>query len=964
MLNLKELNAQQKEAITHKEGPLLIIAGAGTGKTKVITYRIAYLIEKGLALPSEILALTFTEKAAKEMEERVDLLLPYGIFDVDIMTFHSFGEKILKEYSTLLGLPSDFKLLNKLDQLIFLRDNIYELPLKILRPVTNPTSHLHHLSVLFSRLKEENISPKKYLNWAKKNLEKEKKKNDEARIEKAKIHLEGARAYQKYQELLKKEGAVDFADLIYLSYHLLKKHSSVREKIRNKYKYILVDEFQDTNYLQNELLKLLINEKQNITVVGDDDQSIFRWRGASLSNIITFQKDFPKTKKIVLSQNYRSPQEILDSAYKVIQNNNPYRLEVKSKVNKRLIGEFSSKDSIIFKSFDHVHSESDFIVNEIKKAIKKNIPLREIAILLRSNNLANHYIKNLNSAGIPYVFSGESGIYFKPEVSMLVSLVKAITSNNDRLAYYNLAQSEAYDINLEDLTEIFDFIKRHNLSVFKTLKNIRKYQNYLNLESDTVEKIELLAKDIEELRKTSKELSAGQIIYKFLKEKGILKKLNEVQSIENEIKIKNIADFFKQIVLEFEKASNNHSIHHLGEYLEDLLSVYSSPEIEELDPDFEAVRILTFHAAKGLEFKIVFMPALTSDYIPSRDKTEILEIPEEFIHEILLPNDYHLQEERRLFYVGITRAKKKLFLTYALDYGGKRAKKPSPFLYEALGKETILKDQKLKLPQLEQINIFSFEGKKKSQLLSPKSPLVLSYSSIDDYLTCPLKYKFVKILRIPVLQSFAVAFGSSIHETINEYYKNLINGRKLSEEEILKIFKRKWQTEGYLHKKHEKEAFKEAKKAIRNFYSHKLSRIVPDATEKSFSIPIGDDILKVKFDLLFKGKKGVKILDFKTSFTSKKKAQERAQKSLQLKIYAWAYNKIENVLPSSLGLVFVNMRPIYIAKAFFSEKQLQDVEEKIKKVSQNIKEEKFDPTPSAFACSYCAFRENCPFAYR
>jgi len=960
---LKDLNKQQREAVTHTKGPLLIIAGAGTGKTKVITYRIAYLIEKKLAQPSEILALTFTEKAAEEMEARVDLLLPYGIFDLDIMTFHSFGDKLLKEYAPLLGLPLDFKLLNKIDQLIFLKDHIYDLPLKILRPVTNPTSHLNQLAILFSRLKEENISPQIYIKWAQTNKKKvnSAKNKNEAEIEKAKIHQEVAQTFKKYEDLLRQENALDFADLIYLAYKLLKEHPDIREKLQKKYKNILVDEFQDTNFLQNEILKLLVSKEKNITVVGDDDQSIFRWRGASLSNILFFQKDFPKAKKIVLAQNYRSPQEILDLAYKIIQHNNPDRLEVKAKINKHLVADFSLKDAVVFKNFDHVQSEADFIIQQIKE-LQKKIPLKEVAILLRSNSLATHYIKALNSAGIPYIFSGESGIYFKPEVSMLISFIKAIISNNDRLAYHNLAQSEIYNIDLGELAEIFDLIRRQNLSVFKTFQDIKKYQHYLKLSKETLEKLQHLAQDIKQFRQNARTLSGGQIVYEFIKKKDIIKRLSKAKSLENDLKTKNIADFFNKIILEFEKASSDHSIYHLGEYLEDLLSAFASPEIEEIDPDLEAVRVLTYHAAKGLEFEIVFMPALTSDYLPTKERTEMIEMPKNFIHEILPQGDYHLQEERRLFYVGSTRAKQCLFLTYASDYGGKRIKKPSPFLYEALGKELILKSQKIRLSKLEQINLFAQGMQKKRSLIEPKAPLVLSYSAIDDYITCPLKYKFVKILRVPVLRSYPVAFGASVHETINEYYKNLTQGNKLDEKKLLAVFRAKWKNEGYLHKTHERAAFKEGRKAIKNFFKSDFSRVIPLASEKPFSVSLGNDVIKGKFDLIFKGKNGIKILDFKTSFVNQATAERRVRESLQLKIYAWAYFEGEKILPNSLGLVFINSNKLVEIKP--DKSQFFKLEQKIKEVGKNIREKKFEATPTEFACRYCAFRENCPFAYR
>jgi len=952
------LNKQQKEAVKYKDGPLLIIAGAGTGKTKVITHRIAYLINKGLAKPDQILALTFTEKAAAEMEERTDLLLPYGTYDLLITTFHSFGEQLLRQYAPYLGLSQDFKLLNKIKQLVFLREHIYDFPLKILRPVTNPLSHIAQLTGLYSRLKEEAVSEKQYAVWAKEERTKAKNKADK---EKAKIDLEAAKSYQKYEQLKKEDNFLDFSDLIFLTYKLLKNNARIRQKLKKQYKYILVDEFQDTNYLQNEIIKVLAGAKKNITVVGDDDQSLYRWRGAAVSNILYFQKDFPECKKIVLSQNYRSSQEILDLAYKTIQNNNPDRLEVKAHINKRLVAQNSFDKSINFKNFDTVAAEATFIVQEIKRAKEKKIPLSQMAIILRSNSLAQHYIKALNNAGVPYVFSGESGIYFKPEISLIISLIKVLVSNNDRLAYYNLLKSEAYNVDSTDLADIFDLIRYNNFPLFKTLSNISNFKTRLSLKDETIKKISKFTREITVLRERENKFSAGQIIYQFIEGKKVIYNLSKRETVNNELKIKNIADFFNQIILEFEKATRDHSISNLAIYIDDLLNTYSSPEIEEIDSNMEAVKILTFHAAKGLEFEMVFMPALCSDYLPTRERHDLLEIPKKFIHEILPQGNYHLQEERRLFYVGATRAKKYLFLTYAYDYGGKRAKKPSPFLYESLGKKILQTSKKESVSKLEQIDLFNSEASNQKTILSQSGPIALNAYAIDDYNTCPLKYKFAKILRVPVMQSFPVAFGSSIHNTINEYYKNLMADKKMDLNELLIIFKNNWQKEGYMHKKHELKAYAQGEEAMKNFINSPFSKTKPHSTETPFSLHLDDILIRGRFDVIFKESDGAKIFDFKSSLVGEEEGLRRTRESLQLKLYAWAYYKINKQLPKSLGLVFLNSN--HHTEIEPKLRQFKNLEEKIKSTAKGIRDKEFEATPSSFACHYCAFRQTCPFAY-
>src|SRR5216684_331069 len=311
---LHGLNDQQREAATHDADPLLIVAGAGTGKTTVITRRIAHLIAQRKARPGEILALTFTDKAAAEMEERVDQLVPYGYADVDIATFHSFGDRLLREYSLELGLTPDFRVLSRAEQVIFIRDRLFQFPLERYRPLGDPTRHIQALITLVSRLKDEDIPPDEYAAHA------------ERLAARAAQHGELARTYAKYQELMAASGAIDFGDQIVLALRLLRVRSHVLGGLQRRFKYVLVDEFQDTNWAQFEVVKLLTARHAHVAAVGDDNQAIYRWRGAAVSNFRSFLRHFPQARVVVLTENYRSHHRILDAAYRLIVNN-PDRLE-------------------------------------------------------------------------------------------------------------------------------------------------------------------------------------------------------------------------------------------------------------------------------------------------------------------------------------------------------------------------------------------------------------------------------------------------------------------------------------------------------------------------------------------------------------------------------------------------------------------------------------------------------------
>src|SRR3990167_1439635 len=355
------LNLEQEKAVKHQKGPLLIIAGAGTGKTTVITERIKYLISEKLAKPEEILALTFTEKAAREMEKRVDIALPYGTFAMWISTFHAFTDRILRNDSLNIGISSNFKLLTDAETYLFIKNNILQFNLNFFRPQGNPYKFIEGMIQHFSRLKDEDVNVNSYLDFAKKiKADKEEKQK----------YMELAQAYKVYEQLKLKEGVMDFADLIGNTLQLFRKRKSLLTKYQKQFKYILVDEFQDTNFAQYQLVKLLapVDQKPNLTVVGDDSQSIYKFRGAAISNILSFMEDYTNTNHVVLTTSYRCPQTILDAAYKLIRHNNPDTLESQLGITKNLKSHRDKKgEKIELIHTDKVESEAEKVIAFIRE---------------------------------------------------------------------------------------------------------------------------------------------------------------------------------------------------------------------------------------------------------------------------------------------------------------------------------------------------------------------------------------------------------------------------------------------------------------------------------------------------------------------------------------------------------------------------------------------------------------------
>ena len=599
---LEGLNKEQEEAVVHKEGPLLIIAGAGTGKTTVITRRIAWLLSEGLCKTNEILALTFTDKAARQMQERVDELVPYGYTDIWISTFHAFGDKLLRENALIAGLNPDFKVLAQSEAAVFFREHIFQFNLDYFRPLADPTRFIEALIQLFSRAKDEDISPEEYIKFAQGLSLKAKENPDDLALQEEAIQqAEVAQAYARYQELLAKEGLLDFGNQFYLALNLLRAHPAILKKYQQQFKYILVDEFQDTNFTQFQIVSLLSAGFKNINVVADDDQCIYRWRGAAYSNVLNFIEEFPKAKKISLIQNYRSTQTILDSAYQLIQNNNPERFEVKANINKHLIGVSKEGKGPVHLHFDTISTEADNVVRIIKDKVKSgDFKYNDFAILVRSNSDGESFIQALNLEDIPWQFSGNQGLYSREEVKLCINFLRVAANLSDSLSLYYLVSSEIYGLNLIDLNTCSHYARRRNKSLYAVFTELGQIEELKNVGEESREKIAKILADLEKFLKISREETTGRLLYAFLTDTGYLKKLTKTQNLENETKIQNIAKFFNN-VRDFELVAKEDRVISFVNYLNLLIEAGDDPPTAEADLDTDAVNILTIHKAKGLD---------------------------------------------------------------------------------------------------------------------------------------------------------------------------------------------------------------------------------------------------------------------------------------------------------------------------------------------------------------------------
>jgi DNA helicase-2/ATP-dependent DNA helicase PcrA len=954
---LDGLNGEQRRAVTHEGGPLLIIAGAGTGKTSVITRRIAWLIAEKRARPEEILALTFTEKAAAEMEERVDTLVPYGYAEVAIATFHAFGDRLLKENALELGLDPEFRVLTRAEQVIFLRERLFALPLSHYRPLGDPTRHVEAILSLVSRLKDEEATPSEYWAWA---VSAAAAARDEASHAEAAQHLELARVYARYQALMAEAGCVDFGDQIVLGLRLFRSRRHVLKRYQRRFRHILVDEFQDTNYAQFELVKLLAAAHRNVTVVGDDDQAIFRFRGASMSNILDFERTYPDATRVVLGENYRSPQAVLDCAYRLIRHNDPDRLEVEKGIDKRLQAVAGPGKPPEYLAFDTLSSESDQVTALIAEEHGRGRPLRDIAILVRANHDADPFLRDLNRRGLPWTFSGNQGLYGRPEVRLLIAFLRSVALPDDAVSVHYLASSDIYQVPIVDLTACHGWAYRKHRDLFPVLLGLEALGELRDgLTAEGVTAIGRFAADLRRYMELARETPTGELLYQFLADSGRIARYTRAPA-ELEQEVLNVSRFFDKVrgaarTLRYDRVTE------FVKHLDALIEAGDDPPVAEADLDAPAVHVLTLHKAKGLEWPVVFMVNLAQHRFPTRKRREALELPRALIKDTLPSGDFHLQEERRLFYVGMTRAREALYLTSAEDLGGRRRAKVSQFVAEALA----LPPDAAKPFKARAAEELARQAPPARAAAAGRPPLAadailqVSHNQVDDYRTCPLKYEFIHMRRIPLPPNHTISYGSALHKAVEVYLKRRAVGAYTSLADLHAAFDGAWRNEGFLSREHEERRKQAGVQVLTRFYHDEEERgCKPGEVEKEFGFNLGPDRVRGRFDRVDRTPEGTVVIDYKSSdVTDPKKADARARTSLQLKIYALAVREMTGRLPARVELRFLESG--LSGRHAPTDADAEEAITEIKAAAAGIRRRDFTATPGR-VCRTCAYNRICP----
>ncbi|MBN2364982.1 MAG: ATP-dependent DNA helicase PcrA [Calditrichaeota bacterium] len=637
---LKDLNPAQQEAVQNTEGPVLVLAGAGSGKTRVLTYRIAYIIGNDLARPEEILAVTFTNKAANEMKWRVEKLLNISVQQLWIGTFHSISARILHREAKLAGYQSNFTIYDTTDQENLIKRIMEHLNLS--REKITP----RYVQYVISEAKNKLIDAKKY--------------NKTAADFKSK---QIAKIFFQYEVSLRRNNAFDFDDLIIKPIEIFTDHPEVLKKYQKKFRYILVDEYQDTNKAQYYWIKLLAQKHRNLCVVGDEDQSIYRWRGADIGNILNFEQDYAKCKVVRLEQNYRSTQTILSAANAVVSYN-------MNRLGKNLWSEQGTGEPIrILQAQDEMHEGALAAQIIQEETLTNGYSLNDMVILYRTNAQSRALEEQLRRAGLPYTIVGGTKFYDRKEIKDILAYLKLLVNPNDSVSLQRIINFPTRGIGDTTLKSLNDYAFKHQLSLYEAIFQI---DDIPNIRPGSVRAIKTFSENIQEFRDQLNELNAYQITEGVINKFGLKAIYEQDDNVENEGRIENINELLNG--LQFFVSNNPHR-ESLQNYLDEISLL---TDIDRWDPEKPSVTLMTLHSAKGLEFPVVLITGLENGLLPLSRNNEEIEQQE---------------EERRLFYVGMTRAKKKLYLLHARlrhrfsndEFGMTYSSIPSPFLREIPG---------------------------------------------------------------------------------------------------------------------------------------------------------------------------------------------------------------------------------------------------------------------------------------
>ncbi|MEK9157061.1 MAG: ATP-dependent DNA helicase [Patescibacteria group bacterium] len=980
---LEGVHEVQLAAITAPDGPQMIIAGAGTGKTMVITRRIAWLLAEEKAKPDEILALTFTEKAAREMEERVDRLLPIGYVDTSICTFHAFCERVLSRHGLEMGFPGNMRILTETDAWLLLRKHLKRFELDYFRPRGNPTKFLREMLKHFSRCKDEGVIAEKYVEHVEELWQKQTGGTPEgfaqlpleARLELTKWK-ELAGAYTLYEKILAEESAIDFGGLLLGVQQLFSHRPNILALYRLQYKYVIVDEFQDTNSIQYMLVKQLVGEKRNVTVVGDDDQSIYKFRGAALANILQFRTDFPDCQRFVLTENYRSGKQVLDAAYRLIRKNDPHRLEISENISKELRSHQEGEGFVTHIHADTLQDEVQAVAHEIiERVTSGSASWGDFCILSRAHDPLAPFLETFDRYGIPYVHASSSGLYTKPLIIDLLAYLRITADPLNNTAWYRIITHPRLGISPPDVHELLSFVRRKAYSFADAMQ---RDNEMFGVSSGGRERLLEFLEMQKVFAEKNRRCSAAEIFIEIVKKSGLLGDIKGLPEMVQKEQFQYVEEFLGRLKRFVESNPGEAS---LSMFLEEFDAEREAGEEGSLPKDEEAgpdvVQMMTVHSAKGLEFRYVFVVNLVEQRFPSVSRSEFLPLPPGLVPFIAELDD-HIAEERRLFYVAMTRAKEGLFLLSADDYGGARTRKPSRFLLELDIDKTrpekrgdrALREAAAQDPEHDpddrkdpSQSSGSYEREQHTLLSLPEE---MSFSQIAAFTTCPLQYKYAHLLKIPTFGKHQFSFGQTMHGTLQKYLEQLQDMQAQAQVKIptlatlLEIYEATFIDEWYPSPEVKTEYREKGREICKTFYEQMRAETPkPWKLECGFHLRVEDVVLKGRIDRIDAIEGGYEIIDYKTGVPKDELAWDDKR---QLVMYALAAEQCFNPPLKVLKLTYYYLENGSTVSFTPTEKEKEKLRSMVIETVSDLKASDFTATPSDRVCKHCDFKDICPAA--
>jgi len=990
------LNAQQAEVVRENDCPLLILAGAGSGKTLTVASKIAYLVESGVA-SERILALAFNQKAAEELKSRV-LGMLQGCEDLSISTFHSFCNQVIEENILSTKLNANFRVITDTAQLVYLTKNINSFGIEYLEFNHEPYTLAEEMKKFISRCKDEFVTPQDLQLY----IQQQETTNPDAETQEELNNLKDiVKIYHAYETYKLQNNMLDFGDMLCTVYSLLSNKPLILKKYQDRFQFIIVDEFQDTNYIQLQIVNLMAQQHGHIMVVGDDDQSIYRFRGAHLTNIAEFKKMFPNCTQKTLEQNYRSTQKIVATANTLIENN-PQRTP------KQLFTHNPPGDNIQIVENPTDTDQANYILQTTKELLKKYLP-QDIAILCRRKTTADPIIKLFRKHNIPFNFTGDTGFFEEPIIKDITSYLKVISNpleNNPELI--RILSRPNYAITPMDICKFTHYADKKKLTLYETLDHLD------NIEVNKP-KFQHVKQTLTNILNTKKRHRTLDLIHNLLFEQEFYKYELALKNNHN----MQLLNHFYTLTEEFNTLYPDKDIEDLNDYL----TIAANFEQQNKNDIKQTITISTIHGVKGMQYPAVIIPDLNERKLPTTHQKDKFTLPKQLQKGIQPPYDdkeLHTQEERRLLYVAISRAKEKLILTYAKHHGeNKTETKPSRFLQEINYQQNPnithqQQPQQQTTPQTTTSNPTPMANNQtQTELLQniianlttqqyntaienilllakttneniniqteiinkikepsyttlkqpPKKPLtvppghIFSVSQFVSYKKCPQLYQYRHVMKIPEKPRYYFDFGSTIHSITEQLTKMQKENQPTNENIANELLAKFWNPKGYKTKIDEQKDYTEAKRILKIFMEeqNKTQTQIIDI-ERWFETAIGNIRIRGRIDRIDKDQTGLTVIDYKTS--KKATPLNELKKDMQLIIYALAVRDIYgNQTTLRVGDWF--LRPNQ--KIFFTpEKQdIENIQIEIQEISKKINSATFDPKKNSWECRDCDYKCLC-----